>query len=269
MTMFITRHVCIAALLAILGTTTAAAQQPAPRMQCDDNWRGWRNSAHFCEIREVTVRVAGALSVDAGPNGGIRVTGADRDDVVVRAMVHAWADDEDQARAIAGEVVVQTDEIIRAMGPDHRGRPGWSVSYEIVAPRNSDLRLATHNGGITIENLRGELDFETTNGGIRLDDLAGDVHGRTTNGGVEVTLTGERWNGGGLDVRTTNGGIRLRVPENYSARLETRTVNGGTNIDFPVTLQGRLGRELSTTLGDGGPLVRAQTTNGGVRVSRY
>jgi hypothetical protein len=36
-----------------------------------------------------------------------------------------------------------------------------------------------------------------------------------------------------------------------------------------VTVQGRIGRSVSTTLGNGGPLVRARTTNGGVRVSRY
>jgi hypothetical protein len=267
--MSITRHVSAPAILAILGAATAAGQQPAPRMQCDDDWRRWGNGAHVCEIREVAVRVTGALSVDARPTGGIHVIGADRDDVLVRAMVHAWADDEDQARTVAGEVVVHTDDVVRAEGPERRDQPDWSVSYEILAPRNTDLRLQTRNGGITIANLRGDLDFETTNGGLHLDDLAGNVRGRTTNGGVEVTLIGERWDGEGLYVQTTNGGIRLRVPDDYSARLETRTVNGGTNIDFPVTVQGRLGREISTTLGDGGPLVRAQTTNGGVRVRRY
>ncbi|HEY5565714.1 MAG TPA: hypothetical protein VIM81_00530, partial [Gammaproteobacteria bacterium] len=80
---------------------------------------------------------------------------------------------------------------------------------------------------------------------------------------------GDTWEGEGLDLRTTNGGVRLRIPDDYSARLETGTVNGGVDIDFPVTVQGRIGRELSTTLGEGGPLVRAETTNGGVRVSRY
>ena len=58
------------------------------------------------------------------------------------------------------------------------------------------------------------------------------------------------------------------MPEDYSARLETRTVNGNVDIDFPVTVQGSIGRSISTTLGDGGPLVRAVTTNGQVRVSR-
>ena len=106
------------------------------------------------------------------------------------------------------------------------------------------------------------------NGGISIAGVAGNVHGRTTNGGVTATLRGDAWDGAGLDLRTTNGGVRIRVPDDYSARLETRTVNGGIDIDFPVTVTGRIGKEISTTLGKGGALVRAETTNGHVRVSR-
>jgi hypothetical protein len=71
----------------------------------------------------------------------------------------------------------------------------------------------------------------------------------------------------GLDVETHNGGIRLTLPRGFSAELETGTTNGGFNIDFPVTVQGNLnGRHLTTTLGAGGPKVRAITTNGGVTI---
>ena len=106
------------------------------------------------------------------------------------------------------------------------------------------------------------------NGGVHLTDVAGDVQGSTTNGGLHIELTGSSWDGEGLDVETTNGGVTIRVPEDYSARLETGTVNGGIDLDFPVTVQGRIGRRLTTTLGDGGPTIRAFTTNGGVRVTR-
>ena len=70
----------------------------------------------------------------------------------------------------------------------------------------------------------------------------------------------------GLDVETHNGGIRLNLPQRYSAELETATTNGRVSIDFPVTVQGRLERELRTTLGSGGVKIRAVTTNGGVTV---
>jgi hypothetical protein len=61
----------------------------------------------------------------------------------------------------------------------------------------------------------------------------------------------------------------MRIPANYSARLETGTVNGGFDIDFPITLQGRIDRRrIATQLGAGGPTIRAVTTNGGVRVRK-
>lgn len=50
--------------------------------------------------------------------------------------------------------------------------------------------------------------------------------------------------------------------------LDLETVNGGIDIDFPVTVSGRIGRQLRTTLGDGGPTIRVVTTNGGVKIKR-
>jgi len=98
--------------------------------------------------------------------------------------------------------------------------------------------------------------------------VGGDVRGATTNGGLQIELDGARWSGTGLDARTTNGGVTVSVPRGYSAELETSTVNGGFDIDFPVTVQGLIGHTLRTTLGDGGPTIRAVTTNGGVRITQ-
>jgi hypothetical protein len=254
-------------LLASLFAASAVTAQE--RTECDDQWWGWRGpNAHVCEVRTITVPAGGALSVDAGQNGSIRVTGENRRDVQVRATVHAWATDDAEAERIASSVNVRSDGVLRAEGPDQRGRSGWSVNYEVVAPRDIDLKLETHNGSIAVAAVRGDLTFEAQNGSLKLDGVAGNVRGRTTNGGVEAELTGRTWEGTGLDLETTNGAVRLRIPEGYSARLETGTVNGGIDIDFPVTVTGRLGREFSTTLGSGGPLVRAERTNGQVRISR-
>jgi hypothetical protein len=242
------------------------------RRECDESnrWGGWRGgpNAHVCEVRELTVPAGGTLTVDAGPNGSIGVTGENRRDVQVRATVHAWGSDDAEAQRIASGVNVRSDGVIRAEGPEQRGRSGWSVSYEVLAPGEIDLSLEAHNGSISVAAVRGDLALETRNGGINLAGVAGNVRGRTANGGVEAELTGDTWEGTGLDLETTNGAVRLRIPEDYSARLETGTVNGGIDIDFPVTVQGRIGREFATTLGDGGPLVRAETTNGHVRISR-
>jgi len=259
------------ALLTVLGAFALSAQESTAPIECDDDeWRGWRRDlTGVCEIREITLPSGGPLAVDSGTNGGIRVVGSDRSDVLVRARVHAWGDDEEAAREIASRVEILTDGAIRSEGPPNGRRASWAVSYEILTPRSTDLALEASNGGITIEHVRGDVEFETTNGGVRLDDIGGNVRGSTTNGGLTIALTGDTWEGEGLDVHATNGGIRMRVPESYSARLEAGTVNGGVRIDFPATVQDRRGRDVSTTLGEGGPLLKVRTVNGGVRIDSY
>src|SRR5262245_48737051 len=130
-------------LAALVAASAVSAQE---RTQCDDQSWGWRGpNAHVCEVRTLTVPAGGALSVDAGQNGSIGVTGENRRDVQVRATVHAWGYDEAEAERIAGAVNVRSDGVLRAEGPDQRGRSGWSVNYEVMAPRDTDLTLETHN----------------------------------------------------------------------------------------------------------------------------
>ena len=128
------------------------------------------------------------------------------------------------------------------------------------------LTLRSVNGGIGIDDFRGTATFHTTNGGVTLNNVGGDLRGETTNGGVTVDVTGDHWDGSGLDVQTHNGGIRLNLPKGFSAELEAGTTHGGISIDFPVTVQGRIRSHLETTLGSGGPKLRAVTTNGGVTI---
>ena len=248
----------------------AGAQIGGDADPCRDNNWGDRDYERFCEVRESTMP-AGPLNVDAGQNGGISIEGWDRNEIRVRAVVQASAEDAAGARALAGQVQVQTGGgRVYATGPENGRREWWSVSYRISVPRKNDLDLRASNGGITILGVGGNMRFDTTNGGVKLQDVGGRVNGATRNGGLNVTLSGDRWDGEGLDVETSNGGVIVAIPEGYNAELETRTVNGGLRIDFPVTVQGELTsrRGLSTTLGSGGPLIRARTTNGGVNIRR-
>ena len=251
----------------------AAVVQP----QVTDDWCRNNNSgdnrARHNEIREFSVPAAGAtLTVDASPNGGIKVDGEARADIMGRACVSATAATDEQARALAQRVeVVATVDRVSATGPDQQQlseREGWSVSYRLTVPTRTSLSLLSRNGGISISEVDGDISFRTTNGGVKLARLAGNVRGRTTNGGVDVDLDGATWTGDGLDVETQNGGVRMSIPSNYSARLETGTVNGGLNIEFPVTVQGRMTRQIQTQLGSGGPLIKVRTSNGGVNIRK-
>ena len=233
---------------------------------CDDAGSGDSQSERFCEVREYTLDSRSLVRVDATPNGGISVEGWDRNEISMKVMVQAWSRRGDPAQ-IAGDIEIRTGNTIGAEGPRMGSREGWSVSYRVMVPRDSNLDLDSNNGGIRILGVRGEMDFSTLNGGIHLEEVGGDVKGRTTNGGVDIRLAGSQWDGTGLDVVTTNGGVTLRIPEDYQATLTTGTVNGSFQTDLPITVSGRLrSRNITTDLNGGGPEIKVSTTNGGIRI---
>jgi len=263
------RSVLIAALVTLTGLSVLA-QQKGGTLTCRDNsWYNDRLEGN-CEVREQTLAMSGSpISIDGRQNGGISVKGWDQNNVLVRARVQAGAPTAAEAADLARQVRIETSGAkIFASGPENRKNYHWDVSYEVFVPRRADLSLETHNGGISISEVNGKIEFTALNGGVVLRKVGGAVRGSTTNGGLVVELSGDRWDGETLDVKTTNGGIVMSIPENYSANLQTGTVNGGINVDFPVTVQGQINKQLAVNLGSGGATVKAMTTNGGVRVKR-
>jgi hypothetical protein len=232
-------------------------------------WERNNDRERYCEVREVTLAPRDLIAIDGRTNGGINVEGWDRNEILVRAKVATYARTEAAARDLADDVRLRTEgREIYADVPKTRHKEWASVSFEVFVPRQSNLALQTHNGGIAIADVDGDISFDALNGGVSLINLSGNVTGETTNGGLEIELAGSEWNGRGMDVETTNGGVEIMVPDDYSANLETGTVNGKVYVDFPVMVQGRLDRTFSTELGRGGKTIRARTTNGGVEIRK-
>ncbi len=225
----------------------------------------------YKETRAVSLPATSFVNVDGKRNGGISVKGENRLDVLVRACVQTVGKTDEEARAAAKDIRIETGSQIRAEAAGETLNS--AVSYEILVPRTTNLKLLAHNGGISIASVEGAVEFETTNGGVILKDVAGDVRGRTRNGGVIVNLSGSSWRGDGLDVETTNGGVILSIPENYAARVETGTVNGGFRSDIGALnvaedKDGRNRRKrISANLNGGGAPIRVVTTNGGVKIN--
>ena len=241
------------------------------QLVCREEQR-WRNDrlAAFCEVREQTLAPSGGtIAIDGRQNGGVSVRGWDKNEILVRARVQTSAPTEPEAAQLAQQIRIETGgSKIFASGPDSRRDYQWNVSYQVFVPRRADVSVETHNGGITIADVNGKIDFTALNGGVTLKRIGGMVRGSTTNGGLHIELAGDRWDGDSLDVSTTNGGVMMSVPENYSAQLQTGTVNGGVTVNFPVTVEGQISKTLNVNLGAGGAMVKAFTTNGGVMIKR-
>jgi hypothetical protein len=237
----------------------------------DQRWHDDDDRGRACEVRDVPVKLSGrALAVSGTPNGSVRAFGHEGDAVKVTARIQADGRTDDEAKARLAEIRVTADgRSVRADGPARDGRDdGWSVSYVLEVPRRFDLELESHNGSLGVSGVSGAIDLRATNGSVALSDVGGDVRAHTQNGSLNVQLSGKRWDGAGLDAETHNGSVRVRIPDDYSARLETHTVNGSLRTDFPVTLRGRISRDLTLPLGSGGAPIRVTTTNGSVTISK-
>lgn len=236
---------------------------------CSSN-NSWGDRVSVNDVRQLTLPATGSLGVDGNRNGGIRIRGENRGDIQIKACVQAWGTSEEAARTLMSGIRISTSPTVKA---EAGGDENWSVSYEIAVPRNTDLQLTAHNGGISIYSVEGRLTFETTNGGVSLSDVAGDVRGRTTNGGISVSLGGNTWKGSGLDVQTTNGGVQVSMPDTYAANVEASTTNGGFHSDIAGLSVEKRDRDwsrptrVSNSINGGGAPIRLVTTNGGVHIS--
>jgi hypothetical protein len=270
----------LAAVVALAVTAPTLAAQRDRDEPDDAGWLeqcrrnesgGWHDDGRerFCDVRVSQLQLRGRLAVDGRQNGGVAVRGAEGSGAVVHARVTAEARTRAEAEEVAREVRISTagDSVV-ATGPERSRGRSWYVSYVVEVPRRTDLWVAAQNGGVSVAGVTGRMELTTHNGGMSLTDVGGDVRASTHNGGLRVRLAGRRWEGAGLDAETRNGGVQLELPDGYAAHLETGTVNGGFNTDIPITVQGRVGRRITTDLNGGGPPIRVTTTNGGVTLRR-
>jgi len=267
----------VLALLTIFAVTGIAEAQMRDnrdkQLNCDATYR---DRARSCEVRETALGPSGKLEIEPGHNGGIIVKGWSQTSVLVRARVEVWAGTDSDAQRLASQIRVDTPGgVIRATGPDtnaffsgNQGE-GWAVSLEVFAPWSTDLKLDSHNGGITVSDIRGRIEFQAHNGGVNLARLAGDVSGETHNGAIQMELQGNSWDGRQLDLSSYNGAVTLSMPASFSAALETHSSRGRVSSDFPINLTGRIDlSDMHFNIGSGGPLIKISTHNGGIRLRR-
>ncbi len=218
-------------------------------------------------------------------NGDIRISTWDKAEADVTAVKIAKRRAEDldlvkiETSSGAGFAAIDT---IWPKTPFHGLRV--EVNYEIKVPAgirlemvrstNGELILTgsfgevtadTTNGDIHLEGAAGPAYLDTTNGDIEARDIRGSVKADTTNGGITLTVDKLKDN---VEAETTNGSITVRLIGPINARLDAETTNGSIDVAVPVTLKemSRSRRRISGTIGDGGPLLSLDTTNGSIHI---
>lgn len=256
---------------AVLANAQTFVNNTEKKLSCEANERN-NERKRACDLREYRMAPTGRITLSTH-NGGVDIKGWTSSEVLVRARVEVYT----PQNGLAPETYLPQIQVvtgggqIRTIEPSVKPEGTWfTVGYEVFVPHQTNLDLSSHNGGVSVRDVKGEIRFDTHNGGVNLARVAGNVEGSTHNGGINVDLDGPRWDGNQLLLETNNGGVNVRVPESYSARVEMSTRNGGMKTDFPVTMTGELKRtkDMSFNIGSGGALIRLKTHNGGVSLRK-
>jgi len=151
-------------------------------------------------------------------NGSVEILGWEKQEVRVTGLKYARTQAElreinIEAEATAGAVRLRT---VPASGR----RGGKGARYLLRVPREVRLEhIATSNGSLRVEDIRGPARLETSNGAVTLKQIEGTIQVRTSNG----SITGDELHGEAT-LRTSNGSIRL---DRLRGALEAVTSNAG------------------------------------------
>ena len=263
MTLVLRRAAPVAVVIPLLVVATAG---------CDIVTADLKASARSEWRKTYELQPGGRVEI-SNVNGKIRVDPSTGNTVEVVAEKTAKAASDEAAKAALERIEISEDVSPAVIHIEtHLQRSGgWfggngSVLYTVRVPASAEVKFSTVNGGIEVTGLKGRITAEATNGGVTARDVGGTIDASTTNGGVDVELT--EVGDGGAKLECTNGGIKLRLPSDAKANITASITNGGieaSGLKIDTTESTR--RRLEGRLNGGGPPIRIEGTNGGIRIA--
>jgi hypothetical protein len=125
----------------------------------------------------------------------------------------------------------------------------------------------TSGGSITVKTFKGPVSVDTSGGGITIENVAGRIKGDTSGGSIHAVLLSPVSDD--VSLSTSGGGVTVRVPADAAFNLDAEASGGGVSCDLPVTVQGKREHDrLKGTVNGGGPVLRLETSGGGVHVQQ-
>jgi DUF4097 and DUF4098 domain-containing protein YvlB len=250
----------LAVALAAVAFVTSSACTMGLAAEAHDEWK-----------RSYPLSQGGSVEI-RNTNGQIRVDPVDGNtvEVVATRSARAGSDQDAQAELKHIEIAESVASNRIELDSSHGGigfefNVSRKVDYVVRVPRWANVTLRTTNGEILAAGVAGTFQAESTNGAMKATEMNGEVRMETTNGSITLEL--DKVTDAGVTCTTTNGRIDVTMPSSAQASLDVETNNGGidpTGLDLKVSEQSR--RRLRATAGGGGPTVRLETTNGGIRI---
>ena len=219
-------------------------------------------------------------------DGGITIHAWDKNEIGARVSTQGWKIGPSEVRVTDHQSGDRVEIEVRTPR-EFVSITRHSVHVELLVPRELRTDLHTGDGGISAQDLRGEMHFLTGDGAIEadamdgtLDAKTGDGHIRasgrwdqldlrTDDGAVEATARSGSKMTSSWHVSTGDGHVTVHLPDNFAADLDAHTGDGKVTVDFPVTVIGSVsGSEIRGKLNGGGQTLQVRTGDGGIHLQR-
>ena len=187
--------------------------------------------AQAAETQTFEASPGGTLSLVCKSGGSAHITGWDQDQIEVNYQDKSNdLSDWDIEFEETSDGLVITSKIASDINSS-------SMHFEIMVPRNYDLRFESAGGGLTLENLEGSFTGKTAGGEFNLTRVDGKARLRSGGGQIRVEdceLNGNISTGGGKvwvtdvvgDLKVTSGGGNIRYNNVRDRQGHLRSPNG-------------------------------------------
>lgn len=229
------------------------------------------------------------LNIRAEHNGGIQVTTWDQPGFSIKLCKQVASNNDAKSHSILDEtkLVVEGSTVSVSAPSRNDNDEDYSLGTLLIvkAPKDANVNLSVHNGGISLHRFSGtaeahaqnggisvkqstgKLTLKAQNGGVSIKESSGEITANVQNGGLSLALP-ERWDGKGLDAHTQNGGLVVTIPRNFNSGLE---VSGSEHVSIvcrgTACDNGQRTWENGTRmfrLGNSPAQIHATTVNGGI-----
>jgi len=237
--------------------------------------------------KSYTVEHAPQLRVDTS-DADIRLDTWDQNKIEAHVTTEQWKIGEDGIKIVERQTGNSIEIEVRFPHRNYvfntRQR---RVTVEIHMPREGKVNLRTGDGRISVNHLRGEMDFYSGDGRLEVEDADGSLRARTGDGAIRVagrfdsvdvtsgdgrvslmvrpgSRVARSW-----DVRTSDGSVNLEIPTDLAADLDLHTGDGRITLNLPLTVEGKFNnQDVHGKLNGGGNRLVVHTGDGSITVDK-
>ena len=176
-----------------------------------------------------TLQVTGPVHMDLTTGSGnvqVRTGNSSQVQVMGRIRSTDWFEGNVEARIKrleANPPIQQSGNAIRIGHiDDPELRHNISISYEVVVPAETELRVESGSGNQRVEGIRGPLEVSAGSGGLKISEIGDRVHAETGSGDIEIDRVK-----GNVHAKTGSGSIRA---DEIAGAFEADTGSGHISL---------------------------------------